>query len=180
MSQFPSDLNQPLQPSNAPAPLSAESASPMRRRWLLWVMGSVAVLVILCLAGTLVGGIGLFQNSQQESNGAIKVVDQFMQDGVHKDPGAGINLFSQTARDQGVTQDSIAKLFNVRNDLFQGYKSLQQETFNIQSGTQGTIASLAGTVSYTGQADKKFTATLRKEDGQWKLVSIRFPEGVGS
>ena len=70
-------------------------------------------------------GIGLFQNFQQESNSAIKVVDQFMQDGAHKDPGAGFNLFSQTARDQGVTQDSIAKLFNTRNDLFQGYKSLQ-------------------------------------------------------
>jgi hypothetical protein len=152
----------------------------MRRRWLLWVMGSVAVLIILCVVGTIVGGIGLFQNFQQESNGAIKVVEQFMQDGVQKDSGAGFNLFSQTARDQGVTQDSIAKLFNTRNDLFHGYKSVQQETFNIQSGTQGTTASLSGTISYTGQPDKKFSATLRKEDGQWKLVSIRFPEGVGS
>jgi hypothetical protein len=102
-----------------------------------------------------------------------------MRAGAHNDSPSAPALFAQVARDQGVTQESIATLFATRRDMFDGYRAVQQTTFFVQAGTQGTTATLEGTVSYSGRPDRPFAATLRKADGQWKLVSIRFPEGLG-
>ena len=171
-----SDFNPDLQPPRL-VPVPADSSSPARR-WLPWALGSAVVLLVLCVGGVVVGA-RLFQGFQHETDSTLAVVDQFMRAGAHNDPASALVLFAQLARDQGVTQQSIATLFTTRRDTFDGYSAVQQTTFFIQSGTQGTTAALEGTVAYEGHPDRPFAATLRKADGQWKLVSIRFPEGIG-
>jgi len=106
-------------------------------------------------------------------------VDQFLQAGARKDASAGFLLFSPTVRDQQVTQDGIAKLFTAHEEYFANYTKVKQDSFNVMSGTTGVTASLEGIISYNGRPDRKFAATLVKENDQWKLIGIRLLEEVG-
>jgi len=139
-------------------------------------------VVVLLLCGTivLIGGISLFQNSQGASTDAIKVVDQFMQAGVRKDSVAGFTLFSPKVQNQQITQTGIATLFTSHEEYFTKYASVKQDSFGVTSGTSGVTASLEGTISYTGRPDRKFTATLAKENDQWRLIGVRLLEEVGT
>jgi hypothetical protein len=51
--------------------------------------------------------------------------------------------------------------------------------WRLTTGTQGTTASLAGRIVADRPAPR-FTATLLKEEGQWRLVSLRLADGVGA
>lgn len=137
------------------------------------------MLAFICAGIIVVGGVSLFQNSQSTATDAIKVVDQFLQAGARKDVSAGFMLFSPTVRDQQVTQDGIAKLFTAHAEYFANYTIVTQDSFNITSGTNGVTASLEGLISYNGRPDRKFTATLIKENDGWKLIGIRLLEELG-
>jgi hypothetical protein len=174
-----SDLStQQDQPSFAPSP-NVIPSSPHRSRWLFWAIGGLVVALLLCGSIVLVGGISLFQNSQSASTDAIKVVDQFMQAGVRKDAAAGFALFSPKVQNQQITQNGIATLFTTHEEYFTKYASVKQDSFGVTSGTSGVAASLEGTISYTGRPDRKFAATLAKENEQWRLIGIRLLEEVG-
>ncbi len=172
------EYNPDLESSSNPLPHFIPS-TPRRPRWLFWAIGGIAVVLLLCGGIVVVGGINLFQNSQSAATDAIKVIDQFMQAGARKDAQAGFALFSPTVQNQQITQNGIATLFTTHEEYFANYASLKQDSFGVTSGTSGVTASLEGIISYTERPDRKFAATLTKEDGQWKLVGIRLLEEVG-
>ena len=171
----------PQQPSQFSSPTPPESTSiPSRRpRWWLWIFGGLVIIALLCGGIIVVGGISLFQNSQSAATDAIKVVDRFLQAGARKDASAGFLLFSETVRDQQVTQEGIAKLFTEHKEYFADYSQVKQDSFNVTSGTNGVTASLEGSISYNGHPNRKFTATLVKEDNGWKLIGIRLLDELG-
>jgi hypothetical protein len=150
-----------------------------RSQWKFWVIGGLVVVLLLCAGIVVVGSISLFLNSQSAAIDAIKVVDQFMQAGVRKDATAGFALFSPKVQNQQITQTGIATLFTTHEEYFTKYASVKQDSFGVTSGTSGVTASLEGIISYTGRPDRKFAATLAKENDQWRLVGIRLLEEVG-
>ena len=135
--------------------------------------------MLLCAVIMVVAGISLFGNSQSAATDTIKVVDQFMRAGVRKDATAGFALFSPKVQNQQVTEDGIVTLFTSHEEYFTKYTSVKQDSFGVTSGTSGVTASLEGVISYTGRPDRRFTATLAKENDQWKLIGIRLLEEVG-
>jgi hypothetical protein len=63
--------------------------------------------------------------------------------------------------------------------LFDGYQSVTIDTTNLTSAVntnpdvpQGSVATVNGTVTYTGSVTGSFRATLEKEDGDWRLFLI--------
>lgn len=148
------------------------------RRWIIFGLLAVVVLLGICAGVIFFGGSRLFQTAQRATAEATAVVDQFMRAGATNDSAAAFALFGQTARTQNVTQEQIADLFTTRRDVFQDYQETQAGGWRIQTTPQGTQALLAGTMQAGGQS-RRFAATLANENGQWKLVNIEFPEGVG-
>src|SRR5205085_9694523 len=96
-----------------------------------------------------------------------------------KDCAAGFALFSSSVQNQQITQDGIATLFTSHEEYFTKYASIKQDSFGVTSGTSGVTASLEGVISYIGRPNRKFAATLAKENDQWRLVGIRLLEEVG-
>lgn len=166
-----------------PSPDSADQTpvppTPPRRSraWIFWAAGALALVLVACCAIGGLGGFRLFQTVQGETDQAILTIDQFMRAGEKRDIPAALQLFAPSA---AVSNADLSRLFEERADAFAGFTEARQTGFNIQSGTTGTTAQISGTLSYTAHADRSFSATLRKEQGQWKLVSIEFSDGIGS
>ena len=162
----------------AVAPAPPAPARPRTRLW--WGIGGLVVLLVVCCAGTaafaLTQGILGIKSVAGDAGAANAVVVQFMAAGAMDDPQSGYALFAPTAT---TTQRDVATLFSSHPDYFQGYTGLQQDSFNIFSGTGGTTATIGGRVTYTGRAAMGYTAHLIKTGGQWRLVSVQLAEGVG-
>lgn len=168
--------------SQESTPYSSESPvvapAPRRSRaWIFWLIGAISVLLVACCGIAAFSGFRLFQTAQGEVDQTIVTIDQFMHAGVQRDIPAATSLFASSA---DVSTPDINTLFNERADVFAGYTQARQTSFNINTGTSGTIARIEGTLSYTAHADRKFSATLRKENKQWRIVRIEFSEGVGT
>jgi hypothetical protein len=56
--------------------------------------------------------------------------------------------------------------------------TVQQTSFYLRSGTIGTFMDLEGVVQYADQAERRFTATLRGSNDDWRIVSFRFSDGI--
>jgi hypothetical protein len=63
--------------------------------------------------------------------------------------------------------------------LFDGYQSLAIESTNITNSVntnpdvpQGHVATVSGTITYTGSVTGSFRATLEQEAGTWRLDAI--------
>ncbi|MBK9940666.1 MAG: hypothetical protein IPP13_03475 [Kouleothrix sp.] len=161
-----------------PEPTVEPPTPPRRfRTWIFWTAGALALVLIACCAIAGFGGFRLFQTLQGEADQAILTIDQFMRAGMHRDIPAAMRLFAPSA---GVATTDLNRLFEERADAFVGFTQAHQTSFNVQSDTSGTTARISGTLSYTGHADRGFSATLRKERGAWLLISIQFSDGVGA
>lgn len=173
------NISEPDQPGLHP--LTNHTLPRSRRlRWLFWAVGGLSIVLVLCTGIAILAGINLFQNSQSAATDAIKVVDQFMQAGVRKDAATGFALFSPKVQNQQITQNGIATLFTSHEEYFTNYASAKQGSFGVTAGTTGVTASLEGAISYTGRPDRKFAATLAKENDQWRLIGISLLEEVGN
>ncbi|HEU4323043.1 MAG TPA: hypothetical protein VFS21_07805 [Roseiflexaceae bacterium] len=176
-SAYSSDPKPPgsLPPGNAPqAPQSSN-------RLLFLILGAVAVLTLavccVVLAATSFGGLRLFQSVQRENEQIGATLDQFMQAGASRDAEAARVLFLP---ENEVSEEDLDSLFRERADAFRSYERINQTNFNISTKNGETAATISGTVVYAdGRSGLPFEARLRKEDGGWYLLSIRFREGFG-
>lgn len=170
------------QPPAPPPPPPAPPVPPRRANSLRWVLLLAGGVLILCLAAggfAIVGGVQLVQNLQQETGAVTQVLGQFMQAGERNDAGAGYALFASSVRGQ-VSQTDITSLFQNHREFFNGYQAVQTQNFRINTTTgSGTTAVFDGSITYTGRGAVPFTATLRKENNQWRLTQFQFQEGVG-
>jgi len=143
-------------------------------------IGTIALLAVVCVAVIGFGGITAFQRSQQEASMALETVKEFVKAGSQNDAAAGFALFDPIATNQTVTQERVAQLFAEERDVFQGSPELAQDSFTIYRGTNGTTATLQGTLTYLEQPAKRFMAQLRQTDGRWRLTSIQFADSLGN
>jgi len=163
------------QPSLIPLPAPLPRS---RRNWLI-VASVVAVVICACV------GIGAFTIGRSilgistEQTAITPVLDQFMQAMVARDSNRAYALFATRAQRQTALAD-LTQLYTGPNYvLFDGYQSLKIESTNITSGVntnpdvpQGVVATVTGTISYSGQVTGSFRATLEKEAGVWRLDAI--------
>lgn len=147
--------------------------APQRRRSALLIAG--AVLVSVC-------GIVVWRGMATVANETPlveQVIDEFMTIMEAKDAAAAYALFSTRAQHKLSLADGEKLLEGNNYALFEGYRSVAIDQINIiasftpdPNAPQGTVAEVAGTVTYTGGATGTFTAVLEKENDKWRLFAI--------
>jgi len=158
-------------PTRAPLPRS--------RRNLLIIISVIAVAICACVGiGAFTIGRGILGSVTEQST-ITPVLDQCMQAIVARDSNRAYALFATRAQRQTAIAD-VATLFAGPNYvLFEGYQSLKIESTNITSSVntnpdvpQGVVATVTGTISYSGQVTGSFRATLEQEARVWRLDAI--------
>jgi ketosteroid isomerase-like protein len=152
------------------------------RPWLRWVLIGGAVLGLIgvaCCGFAVFGGVRLFQGLQAESNAIRPTLRAFLDAGHNGDLAAALRLFANNV-DVPVSAIDLDHLFTERPAIFAAYTDVMIDTINVTRATNGTNATIAGSITYAqGTPPRSYTATLRKEGDIWKLVRIQFPDGVG-
>jgi len=130
------------------------------------------VLVVLVIGRTLL-------SVSTEQTAITPVIDRFMQAMTQHDSQTAYRLFSSRAQRQTPLADLTKLTKDPNYVLFDGYQSVTIDTTNLTSAVntnpdvpQGSVASVNGTVTYTGGVTGSFRATLEKEDGDWRLFFI--------
>jgi hypothetical protein len=98
---------------------------------------------------------------------------------VARDVNGAYALFSTRAQRQTAIADLHALDTGANYVLFDGYQSLAIESTNITNSVntnpdvpQGHVATVSGTITYTGSVTGSFRATLEQEAGTWRLDAI--------
>jgi hypothetical protein len=169
----PSEPSPPVVPPDVHLP-------PAKSRRTLWIiLGSVSGILVLCivLAALLIGRSILSISTEQAA--VTPVIDRFMHAMTQHDAQAAYRLFSSRAQRQTPLADISTLLDGPNYVLFDGYQSVTVDTTNLTSSIntnpdvpQGSVATVSGTVAYTGGVTGSFRATLEKEDGDWRLFFI--------
>jgi hypothetical protein len=114
-----------------------------------------------------------------EQAAVTPVIDRFMQTMTRRDANAAYQLFSSRSQRHTALADLTTMIDGRNYALFDGYQSITIENTSLSSSIntdpdvpQGLIATVNGTVIYTGGATGRFWATLEKEGGDWRLSSI--------
>lgn len=131
--------------------------------FLLLVVGGIIALVAL-------GGLAAFSVGSQAVGDTKPVVEGFMRAGVQNDAQSGHQYFADQVKNT-VTVGKIEELFEQRS-LFEGYQSLSNQSFNIETKNGNTVCHLEGTVTYGQPPSGLYKADLVKEGSSWKLYNI--------
>ena len=177
MSQPP---NSELQASTEqPLPTPARPATG-RLKIPLLVCGGVLILMCICVGlGTLVFGLGLFGASNAKMEDAVQVVDNYMKAMEIQDSPLAYEFFSKRAQRQFPRSNLESLLHGANFVLFDGYQTIKVTSWKVgpQVNTnpdvpQGTVAQLAGSITYEGGFTGQFQAVLELENNEWKLDGI--------
>lgn len=162
------------------SPLSSPSPTkPHRKRFLLiggLVLGLFSVLCLVICVLTL--GTGLLKSATERPK-VQQVIDAYMKAMAAQDAARAYALFSTRAQ-RSTSQADVEKGLAGNNYLvFDGYQGVTITSFNVSVGVntnpnlpQGTIAKVAGTVSYVNGITGSFTAVLEQEGTEWLLDGI--------
>jgi hypothetical protein len=147
----------------------------------LWIIASIAVVSIVCLCSILcialiVTGVGkvMIEKAPVES-----VLDTFMKDMEAKNIESAYALFSPRSQRQ-IPITELEKLTQGNNYVvFEGYESIKVQNLNLTAAVntnpdmpQGTVANVAGVVTYKDGFTGKLTAVLEKVDGEWRIFNF--------
>jgi hypothetical protein len=126
----------------------------------------------------LVIGQGIMRVSTEQA-AITPVIDQFMRAMVQRDADGAFRIFSTRAQRQTALADLTDMVEGPNYVLFEGYQSVTIDNTNISTVMntnpdipQGTVATVTGTVTYTGDVKGEVRATLEKEEGTWRLFFI--------
>jgi len=152
---------------------------PRSRRNLLIVISIIAVVICACVGiGVFTIGRGILRISTEQA-ALTPILDQFMQAAVAQDSPRAYALFSTRAQRQMPIAAIDTLTTGANAVLFESYQSLTIESTNITNSVntnpdvpQGHVATVSGTISYTGNVTGSFRATLEQEAGTWRLDAI--------
>jgi hypothetical protein len=167
--------------SASPDPFQSPRDVPEPRpsRSLMWLFAFGAVAGMCCCGGLCVvpSGMGIYQSVTERDN-IERMITLFLMVMNEKRGDQALSLFSRRAvRSQAVTREQIEQLLD--SQLLRGCQSATVQQINVarsfntnEKAPQGTVANVAGTVSYGDGNSGTFRATLEKENGHWKLFPI--------
>lgn len=168
----PKPENPPLAPVDIP-PLPKKSYKGL---WIIACLSIVALCLcsIICIATIALGVRGIIvERAPVES-----VLDTYMKDMMAKDVESAYALFSPRAQKKLAISD-LQELTEGNNYiLFEGYRNLSIQNFNVTAGAttnpdapQGIVARVTGIINYEGGFQGSINAILEKVDGKWQLDS---------
>lgn len=177
-SSQPETVQQVQVPVEIPVPTST-TLPKKRLRTPLLVGGGLLAGICLCAAlCAIVFGSSLLGVAAQKGDVA-KVIDASMQAMSKKNANQAYSLFSKRAQKQVPISKVEEMLQGANFAIYDGYLNIEVASLTIgpQFNTnpdvpQGTVAKVAGTVSYEGGYKGQFQAILQQEGGEWKIDGI--------
>jgi len=175
LQQVPQQEKPPTPPPSAHIP-----QQPQKSKKSTWVIAGV-VIGILCLCSIVcvaVFGASMFKvYTEREPVGLV--LDAYMRHMANKDAESAYALFSPRAQRQ-IPISKVQEMLEGNNYfLFEGYQSLEVGNLNISATAntnpdlpQGTVAKVAGVITFEGDIQGTFNGVLEKVDDQWMIDSI--------
>jgi hypothetical protein len=177
---------------NCGAPVARPMRSLPLPGWPTWrhlLMGGCLVMVPLCglitfatsrffadeARATATISRALLWFVDRESAPILSVIDQFMAAGARQDARAAFELFHDEVDGTMMSEAQLADWFVAQPDLFTKYTVASRCSISYASGTDGTTASVFGTLNFWEKEEQLFTADFTKVDGTWKLTNIEIP-----
>ncbi len=160
--------NQPYPPYPQPAPAPQKGGA---GKYILLGVGCFLLLIVGgIIALVAIGGFAAFSVGKQAVGDTKPVVESFIRTGVQNDAQAGHQIFAKQVQDE-VTVSKIEALFEQRS-LFEGYQSLDNQSFNIATKNGQSTCHLEGTINYSQPPSGTYKADLVQENGSWRLYNI--------
>ncbi len=168
--------NQPYPPYPAPP-----QPAPQKSKTGLYIFLGLGCFLLLVVGGIIalvaLGGLAAFSVGSQAISETKPVVEGFMRAGAQNDAQSGHGYFAEFAKEE-VSVSKIETLFEQRA-LFEGYESLNNQGFNVETKNGKTVCHLNGTISYSSPPSGTYIADLVKEGSSWKLYNIKVNRGKG-
>lgn len=139
------------------------------------VLITACICLILCIVLVVIGvGSAFTERAPVES-----VLDTFMTHMAKKDAESAYALLSPRVQRKASPDDLEKQLVGNNYILFDGYKNLSVQNINLTATVnanpdlpQGTVAKVAGVVSYDGGFKGQINAVLEKVEDVWKIYSV--------
>ena len=130
-------------------------------------------------------GFGVYQAVTQRDD-VEQVIDASLADIAARRPDEVLARTSKRAIEhESITRETLEQLAD--NPAFQDYESAHVTNVNVSASynsdpkfAQGTVANVSGTVAYEDGGKGTFEATLEKENGQWRLFSLKVNRDLSS
>ncbi len=166
-------------PTPTPVDIPSPATLPRSRRTLLIIISLLSVGICACVGiGAFTIGRGILGISTEQAT-ITPILNEFMQAIVARDADRAYRLFSTRAQRQTPIADIEALTTGPNYVLFDGYQSLKIDSTNISTVAntdpdvpQGLVATVSGSITYTGNVQGSFRGTLEKENGTWRLHAI--------
>lgn len=143
-----------------------------------WGMIGCGILLVMCICALVAGNF--LSSLGQEQAEVADVLDAYMKDMANHRTDSAIERFVTRGREELVKQFE-----SVNYGYFEGYRSLQVNAFRVgprvttnPMEAQGTVATVNGTVQYTGNYTGMFEAVLEKDGDNWLIffVNVNVPD----
>lgn len=140
---------------------------PKRGRATGWIIGIIALVVVLVLAcvvgfGALIG-VGVSAKADAE-----KTLDEFMKVAAAGNADAAYALVAPN-----ITKEQFKSGFvDPTSGYLPDYDSLNTSGFSVNTNNGATTATLSGTVRYKTKGTGPFEATLEQVNSKWRIVKL--------
>lgn len=175
--QQQSHLEEGFSTAQATASLPASPQKSSKKTWI--IVGGIVIVVGLCLVACFaIFGTGMYKVYTEKAP-IESVLDSYMRYMADKDAEGAYALFAPRAQRQIPISDVQEMLEGNNYVLFEGYQSLSVSSLNISAVTnsnpdvpQGTVAKVAGSITYEGEIQGTFNAVLEKVGEAWRVDSL--------
>jgi hypothetical protein len=178
--------SQSLQPTSGPilnTQLPAEPSQQMFQTYIepqkkknIWKI-ILLTIVGLAVVGFAIVGFLIFQGVK-EAPEIEKKITEFLVNVSTSDLDAAYELTSEGFR-KSTSKEDFATMLTQFEAQYSGFQEQQQTGFYVRADAgQPTFYDYTGTVTYTDGDSGEVTATLLKENGEWKILGIEVSIGV--
>ena len=161
------DKWQTYNPEQSMSDVSPQRATIRSKRWSFgWKFGLFAVLPVVCLCSlfTKVATDGVTNNADWENT-----ADQFMRAMRDGDVERAYAMSHPEAEEAPALRELQELATGSKFVLFDGYRQLELESWEITRNFDGTFATAEGSVIYSGGYTGRWTFTFIREEEEWKV-----------
>jgi hypothetical protein len=154
-----------------------EATAARRRRSPRWKLVPFAIVPVVCLCSlVLLLILGFFSKGIVEGVAANatweNTADQFMQAMRDREIERAYAMFGRAGKEEFNLQELQELTTGSRFVLFQGYRELDLESWEITRNLEGTFATAEGSATYSGGYTGRWTFTFVQEEEEWRVYSI--------
>lgn len=159
------------EPSNETS--SQQTAAPKKTRRNFVLLAGLVGIVILFGFACCPFVYDFAASFPQEMNATIQVLDEYMKAMADRDAPRAFAVVAKSSEPPIALNDLESLLRGNNYILFKGYRDLALTGFNLTQTGADKYAEVEGNVLYEGNFVGEFSANVIKENGDWKIQTIK-------